>query len=386
MTVTFGTRLKKLRKSADLTQQELAEEIGVSVQAISKWETDTGMPDISQIVPLSRVLDVSADVLLGIVDENDSAEFDAIYKKCMAIETVNSCSWPPAAEKAEVGFQMMYEFFLSHPNNVRAAKYLLDLSELYWGKFHVFADDDGALKECERFANCIFRHSDDADLQAEARFLIASVWARVGQKEKAEEMLSKMPFRYGDRCYWSAEVAEKVGDYEKAEALCRESFSYRVRFISRTLRLMAHLPSKSYEEQTAYEEYMLRIINAFLSGGNDMPHRQVYQKMSILVGLVKRYLHLGDAERAAERFEALVATAEDYLAFINNGVKGSALMLFDDGLDYYDGDVNGAVRRETVMECLHRAIGYGENMELAKGNGRMGRCVAKAKKISGETI
>ena len=74
--MTFGQRLKKYRKINDFTQQELAEMIGVSTQAISKWETDSGMPDISQIVPLTRVLCISADILLGVVDENDDGEFD----------------------------------------------------------------------------------------------------------------------------------------------------------------------------------------------------------------------------------------------------------------------------------------------------------------------
>ncbi|MBQ7309879.1 MAG: helix-turn-helix transcriptional regulator [Clostridia bacterium] len=382
MATTFGSRLKKFRKNENLTQQELAEALGVSVQAISKWETDTGMPDISQIVPLSRVLNVSADILLGIIDENDSTEFDEIYEKCMAIEMVNACKWPPSAEKAEEGFRLMSAFFESHPTHPRAAKYLLNMTELYWGRFSMFVNEDDVVKACERYASCIFRHSEDADLQAEARFLIASIWTRVGKKEKAEESLAKMPFLYGDRCYWSAEVAEKGGDYERAEALCKESFSYRARFLSRCLRLMAHLPNKSFAEQTAYEEYMLRIINALLSGGDAMPYRFIYQKMTLLAGLIRRHLQLGDRGRAVERFTELLETAEHYLIFMDGGSKGTTLMLLDDGLDVYNGDDDGAMRREMVETCLTRAIRHCEKVD----HELLHKCVEKAEAICGSLV
>ena len=78
MKTTFGQRLKTFRKNSQFTQQELAEMIGVSNQAISKWETDTGMPDISQIVPLAHVLHVSTDALVGISDDHLDDEFERI--------------------------------------------------------------------------------------------------------------------------------------------------------------------------------------------------------------------------------------------------------------------------------------------------------------------
>ena len=66
--MSIGQTIKLYRKEKDLTQSELAELIGVSTQAISKWETGSGMPDISQIVPLARVLEITTDKLLGHTD------------------------------------------------------------------------------------------------------------------------------------------------------------------------------------------------------------------------------------------------------------------------------------------------------------------------------
>lgn len=225
MKTTFGQRLKTFRKNEQFTQQELAEMIGVSNQAISKWETDTGMPDISQIVPLAHALHVSTDALLGISDDYLDDEFEKVLNNCLALESMNPCQWPPAPEIGEQGYRMMYEYFSEHPYHVRAAKYLLDMSELYWARFPGFTDQKAMLKECERFANCIIHYGYDADMQAEARYLLASVLTRVGEFSRAMSLLEKLPFEYGDRYYRSAEIAKIADESHLIEEFCKESFT-----------------------------------------------------------------------------------------------------------------------------------------------------------------
>lgn len=72
--MTIGDRIRAYRKEKAFTQSDLAELVGVSTQAISKWETNGGMPDISQIVPLSRALGTSTDELLG--NQNKRREYE----------------------------------------------------------------------------------------------------------------------------------------------------------------------------------------------------------------------------------------------------------------------------------------------------------------------
>lgn len=62
--MTIGESIRHHRKRLGLTQLELAERVGVSVQAISKWETNTGLPDIAIVVPLARALGTTTDELL----------------------------------------------------------------------------------------------------------------------------------------------------------------------------------------------------------------------------------------------------------------------------------------------------------------------------------
>lgn len=63
--MTFGRRLQQVRKAAGLSQEQLAELVGMSRQAVSKWETDQAAPDVDKLALLCGVLGVSADELLG---------------------------------------------------------------------------------------------------------------------------------------------------------------------------------------------------------------------------------------------------------------------------------------------------------------------------------
>ena len=64
MDMTIGKRITLLRKEKGLTQEELATHMGVSPQAVSKWENDQTCPDISALPRLARLLGVSVDELL----------------------------------------------------------------------------------------------------------------------------------------------------------------------------------------------------------------------------------------------------------------------------------------------------------------------------------
>lgn len=64
--MSIGSTIKRLRHKSDMTQEQLAQLLGLTSAAISGWECDRNAPDISQIPLLSRIFGVSADVLLEI--------------------------------------------------------------------------------------------------------------------------------------------------------------------------------------------------------------------------------------------------------------------------------------------------------------------------------
>ena len=109
-TYITGSVIKKLREAKGITQQTLAEEIGVSAKAVSKWETAKGLPDITLIEPLAKALGVSVmELMSGETVINKNASSNILFSKfyvcpvCGNIihttgETVISCcgiSLPP---------------------------------------------------------------------------------------------------------------------------------------------------------------------------------------------------------------------------------------------------------------------------------------------------
>lgn len=72
-TYVTGAAIKKLRERKGLTQSQLADQIGVSDKAVSKWETAKGLPDISLIEPLAKALGISVTELFSgeqIINQN----------------------------------------------------------------------------------------------------------------------------------------------------------------------------------------------------------------------------------------------------------------------------------------------------------------------------
>lgn len=63
--MTLGEKIKELRKERGFTQEKLAEALAVSRQAVTKWETDGGTPDIENITAIAKLFNVSADYLLS---------------------------------------------------------------------------------------------------------------------------------------------------------------------------------------------------------------------------------------------------------------------------------------------------------------------------------
>ena len=69
MEQTIGKRIMTLRKSRGMTQDQLAEKMGVSAQAVSKWENDISCPDISLLPKLAELFQVTTDYLLGMPEK-----------------------------------------------------------------------------------------------------------------------------------------------------------------------------------------------------------------------------------------------------------------------------------------------------------------------------
>ena len=94
MKETLGSKISRLRREKGMTQEELGEKLGVSSQAVSKWENDVSCPDIMALPTLAAVLGVTVDALLSdgepervtMTENRDPADLDRL----MLVIAVNS--------------------------------------------------------------------------------------------------------------------------------------------------------------------------------------------------------------------------------------------------------------------------------------------------------
>ena len=73
--MTLEEQIKYYRKQAGLSQEKMAEKIGVSRQAITKWENGTGTPDIANLMAIANLFQISVDELLS----NEKSEKTVSY-------------------------------------------------------------------------------------------------------------------------------------------------------------------------------------------------------------------------------------------------------------------------------------------------------------------
>jgi transcriptional regulator with XRE-family HTH domain len=93
----IGTLIAQIRKEKNLTQKQLAEKLNVTDKAISRWETNRGYPEVSLLIPLAQVLDVSVNELLSgkrisreeMIDNSNEVIVETIKKSKSAINILS---------------------------------------------------------------------------------------------------------------------------------------------------------------------------------------------------------------------------------------------------------------------------------------------------------
>ncbi|NMA84048.1 MAG: helix-turn-helix domain-containing protein [Epulopiscium sp.] len=91
-TKRFGETLSKIRQNKNMTQEELASRLGVTPQAVSKWERGLNLPDISLVKGICTILSVDSNDLLGIAEKNQVVENDDVVAQREIL--MNACAEP----------------------------------------------------------------------------------------------------------------------------------------------------------------------------------------------------------------------------------------------------------------------------------------------------
>ena len=111
MKLTLSENIRKLRKQRKLTQEKLAEALGVTVGAVYKWEAGLSQPELELIVEMADFFDTSVDVLLGYRMQDDRLESltKRVMELCRAMDPVALTEIDKALVKYPNSFRLVYE-------------------------------------------------------------------------------------------------------------------------------------------------------------------------------------------------------------------------------------------------------------------------------------
>lgn len=196
MNETIGSTIRKLRKEKDITQEELAELLGVTSQAVSKWESGAGLPDISQLVPLANVFEVPMDTLFGRTSWRDDEEVERIIEE---IEQMDNRQFASEEEHRDVEL-VMYERYKDalklYPNNTKllgafAAHGHCVVQE--WWDIMAAEQRDKMIGECIHANEMVLKYSSDLNEILSAKRWMIGTYCLAGQFGEAEKTVETLP-------------------------------------------------------------------------------------------------------------------------------------------------------------------------------------------------
>lgn len=177
--MSIGSTIKRLRRERSITQEQLAEYLGITSRAISQWECDRTAPDVSQIPALCHVFDVSSDVLLGI----DVARSNEEIKRYLiqANESGNQ-------GKTEERTALLREANKKFPRDYRIMERLADSLVCEYSRKGI-KDYDEVFDLCNR----ILGECTDSILRYEAMDTLGVAYGYAGKQEEMRRLAKEMP-------------------------------------------------------------------------------------------------------------------------------------------------------------------------------------------------
>lgn len=193
MNIKIGTIIKKLRTEYNLTQDMLATAIGVTPQAISRWEAGGGYPDIELLPALADFFSVSTDVLLGYKLSEREEKIANIKKEMERISEVGTIEERIAFARNALS---------RYPSDYEIKENLAVCLCFSWFD----TKDDSLLTEAENLCNSIIRDCRDEDIRYDSINTLISIYAETKRWDKASETVNLLtPLKY------SREIAKSNG-------------------------------------------------------------------------------------------------------------------------------------------------------------------------------
>lgn len=196
MNITIGTKIKELRCSRRLTQEELGDALGVSFQAVSKWENNIALPDISLIPTIANFFAVSIDELFDFNTEHIRLEIEKICERSVGYRESDPAKGRALLESALEKYPSN-ELLLNH------LLYVIDYTE---------CPDDTI-----RIASELIEHTTDSEIRYDALRFLAYAFKAKGDVKSAAAAIEQIPEIYFTKLTEQAFLLDGEEKYVAAE-------------------------------------------------------------------------------------------------------------------------------------------------------------------------
>ena len=182
--MTIGERIKYYRMEQGITQEKLASELYISNQAISKWERNASLPDVSLIPKIAHILGVSCDALFADSLEDVDKELNEIIKKAEQLSVNN-------ADEYRQGVSLLERSLDRYP---KACALRLALAEVYL-KGIDFLDfkDNNYIEKIIKHGEYVLSGSEEMSEIFRAIQLLCYTYHITGELDRARELAEQMP-------------------------------------------------------------------------------------------------------------------------------------------------------------------------------------------------
>ncbi len=246
MNITLDKQLKSLRKEKDITQEELANHLGITVQAVSKWERGEGFPDITLLPSIASFFNISVDDLLGVGEIAKEKKIEEYLDKDNILSHEGKC-------KARV--EMWREAKREFPNDHRVIWNLM---------YALMAEDQKAnADEIISLGERIINESTDTRKRGGAiQCLAFTYYLAKGDAEKAKE--------YANTADWYSgtvnEIMPVLLEGEEAVEYCQDNIQQLFEMIWRNTMRMT--PYFSHEDSIKANRFVLDCLNLLYEDGD----------------------------------------------------------------------------------------------------------------------
>lgn len=250
--IKLGEKIKSLRKQKNISQEVFANYLGVSFQAVSKWENGNTIPDVTMIPAIASFFGVSTDELFDF-------NLYEIEKNVEAIVDEYSKYWDVNKEKAE---QIIRDGLKQYPGNDVLLNCLIGVSS-----------ELGKNDEVITIGKSLVESTKYDDVRLDAYRIMAEAYKAKGKYELAKEAIKHIPEIYFSNLSVKALLLEGEEKYEaavKESALCLQN-------LVSMLEILGEIYLEKGEIEKAKEEYT-QAINVLKAFENDFETKYTHSK------------------------------------------------------------------------------------------------------------